>query len=77
MAIQGVASFCVWQYQPPDVSPSIQLPATASCVVDVNVFVYVYVDERVAVTGSSSTAGPVNAMHDRYLGRLVKINSQN
>ena len=47
------------------VSPSIQLPAGP------------FVDDRVAVTGSSSTAGPVNAMHDRYLGRLVKINSQN
>ena len=66
MAIQGVGSPPVWQNVPP-VSPSIQLPATKLYAVD----------DRVAVTGSSSTAGPVNAMHDRYLGRLVKINSQN
>ena len=67
MAIQGVASMFVWQIPPCDsvdtgaVFPSIQLaPANSPYVDDM--------DDRVAVTGSSSTTGPVNAMQDR-LGR--------
>ena len=57
----------VWQIPPCGsvdtgaVFPSIQLPAP---------YAVVNVDDWVAVTGSSSTTGPVNAMQDKYLCRL-------
>ena len=68
MAIQGAASLFVLQIPPYGsvatgaVFPSIQLPAPYKP--------DEWVDDRVAVTGSSSTTGPVNAMQDKYLCRL-------